>query len=329
MGLAEPTFADVLEARQRIAPYLRPTPLYSYPGVAALLGAEAFVKHENHQPVGAFKVRGGVNLISRFGADERARGVIAASTGNHGQSVAYAAQLFGVPATICVPEKANPVKVASMRGLGVEVVFHGQNFDEARRHAEQMAREHGTRHVHSANEPLLIAGVATATLEILQDQPRTEIIIVPVGGGHGAAGACIAAKSINPEIKVIGVQSSAAPAAHNSWRQGRLVEDKVETIAEGLATGTAFELPQRILRRLLDDFVLVSDDEIRTAQALLIETTRNLAEAAGAASFAAALRLRDRIRGKRVALILSGGNVTRDQLLDVLSHQPATGATAG
>src|ERR1700747_2264033 len=158
-----PDLADVLAARQRIAPYLRPTPLYRYPALDALTGAQVRVKHENHQPVGAFKVRGGVNLVSRLDADERERGVITASTGNHGQSIAWAARLFGVPATICVPEAANPVKVASMRGLGAELVFHGRDFDAAREHCEQLATERGTRYVHSGNEPLLIAGVAPET----------------------------------------------------------------------------------------------------------------------------------------------------------------------
>jgi threonine dehydratase len=323
-----PTLADVLEARRSIAPHLRPTPLYGYASLDELLGTEVFVKHENHQPVGAFKVRGGVNLVSRLTPDERRRGVIAASTGNHGQSIAFAARLFGVQATICVPEAANPVKVASMRGLGAELVFHGRDFDAAREHCEQLASEHGFRYVHSGNEPLLIAGVATQTLEILEEQPGIEVVIVPIGGGSGAAGACIVAKSVNPEVKVIGVQSDAAPAAYRSWRERRLVDDRMETFAEGLATRSPFELPQRILWRLLDDFVLVSDDEIRAAQKLLIETTRNLVEAAGAAPLAAALRLRDQLAGKRVALVMSGGNVSLEQLLDLLNRTPAVPLSA-
>jgi len=314
-----PTFADVLEARRRIAPYLRPTPLYEYPGLGELLGTEVYVKHENHQPVGAFKVRGGVNLVSQLDAQERERGVIAASTGNHGQSIAYAARLFGVPATICVPEAANPVKVASMRGLGAELVFHGRDFDDAREHCERLASERGYRYVHSGDEPLLIAGVATETLEILEEQPGTDVVVVPIGGGSGAAGACIVARAVKPTARVIGVQSEAAPAAYRSWREQRLVEDRMQTFAEGLATRSAFELPQRILRQWLDDFVLVSDDEIRAAQALMIETTRNLVEAAGAAPLAAALRMREQLAGKRVALIASGGNASREQLLAVLS----------
>jgi threonine dehydratase len=324
MEWREPTLADVLEARRRISPHLRPTPLFGYASLDELLGAEVVVKHENHQPVGAFKVRGGVNLISQLSPEERERGVITASTGNHGQSIAYAARLFGAPATICVPEHANPVKVASMRGLGAELVFHGRDFDEAREHCEQLATERGYRYVHSGNEPLLIAGVATETLEILEEQPQTDVIIVPIGGGSGAAGACIVAKAISPAIKVIGVQSEAAPAAFRSWEARRLVVDRMQTVAEGLATRTAFELPQQILWRWLDAFVLVSDDEILSAQTLMIEATRNLVEAAGAAPLAAALRLREELGGKRVALILSGGNASRAQLLEALGRGGAS-----
>ena len=318
-----PTLQDVLEARRRIAPHLRATPLFGYPGLDQLLGTAVVVKHENHQPVGSFKVRGGVNLVSQLSSEERERGVIAASTGNHGQSVAFAARIFGVTATICVPEDANPVKVASMRGLGAELVFHGSDFDDAREHCERLAEERGFRYIHSGDEPHLIAGVGTGTLEILEADPQVDVVIVPIGGGSGAAGACIVAKATNPAIQVVGVQSEAAPTAFRSWQERRLLEGTMETFAEGLATRTAFELPQRILWDLLDDFVLVSDDAIREAQALMIETTRNLVEAAGAAPLAAALKLRDELRGKRVALVASGGNATREQLLDVLGREPA------
>ena len=314
-----PTLADVYEARSRIASHLRETPLFRYAGLDDVLGAEVHVKHENHQPVGAFKVRGGVNLVSQLSGEERERGVITASTGNHGQSIAFAARLFDVPATICVPDAANPVKVASMRGLGARLVFHGRDFDDAREHCEALAESEGYRYIHSGNEPLLIAGVATHTLEILEQEPEIEAIIVPIGGGSGAAGACIVAKAVNPAIRVIGVQSEAAPAAHRSWQLRELVEDRMQTFAEGLATRTAFELPQRILWDLLDDFVLVGDDQIRAAQAQMIEITRNLVEAAGAAPLAAALQLRPRLAGRRVALILSGGNASREQLLEVLA----------
>src|SRR5690242_1596118 len=204
--LVEPTFIDVLDAAKQIRPYLAPTPLRRYPALDRLVGTEVFVKHENHNPTGAFKVRGGVNLVSRLSEDERRRGVIAASTGNHGQSVAYAARLFGVRAVICMPEQANPVKVESMRALGAEVVFHGADFDEAREYCEKQAVEHRYRYIHSGNEPALIAGVATCTLEILETSPDVEAIVVPVGGGSGASGACVVAKAVRPSIEVIGVQ---------------------------------------------------------------------------------------------------------------------------
>jgi threonine dehydratase len=309
-----PDLADVLAARQRIAPYLRPTPLYRYPALDAMTGAGLWVKHENHQPVGAFKVRGGVNLISQLSADERRRGVIAASTGNHGQSVAYAADLFGVRAVICTPEQANPVKVESMRALGAEVVFRGRDFDEAREYCEQQAVQHRYRYIHSGDEPALIAGVATYTLEILQDRPDTEVIVVPVGGGSGAAGTCLVAKAVRPSVEVIGVQSQAAPAAYRSWRAGTLVADTTSTFAEGLATRTAFELPQRILREWLDDFVLVSEDALKSATRLMIEMTRNLVEPAGAAALAAVLATPERFAGRTVAIVCSGGNISPAQL---------------
>src|SRR5579862_3177806 len=260
--LRAPTFADVLDAKRRIAPYLPATALRRYAALDELLDAEVFVKHENHQPTGAFKVRGGVNLVSRLSPEEQRAGLVTASTGNHGQSIAYAAGLFGIVARICVPADANPVKVASMRGLGAELIVHGHDFDDARVHAEEVAREHGYRYVHSGDEPHLIAGVATETLEILEEQPDVDAILVPIGGGSGAAGACIAAKAVDATIAVIGVQSESAPAAYRSWREGRLVDDLMGTVAEGLATRTAFELPQQILRESLDDFVLVSDEQI-------------------------------------------------------------------
>jgi threonine dehydratase len=314
------TLANVLEARRRISPHLRATPLYSYAGLDALVGAEVWVKHENHQPVGAFKVRGGVNLVSQLGEDERRRGLIAASTGNHGQSVAFAARLFGVGSRICVPEDANPIKLDAMRSLGAELVVHGKDFDEAREHCERLAAAHGYRYVHSGNEPLLIAGVGTETLEILEERPDVDAIVVPIGGGSGAAGACIVAKAVRPAIEVIGVQSAAAPAAFRSWRARALLDDENATSAEGLATRVPFELPQRILWEHLDDFVLVGEDEIASATRLMIEHTRNLVEPAGAAPLAAALKLAGRLRGKRVALVLSGGNISPAQLASLYAE---------
>jgi threonine dehydratase len=312
-----PTFDDVLAARDRISRYLRETALNRYPALDELVGAEVWVKHENHLPVCNFKVRGGVNLVSQLSDEEKEHGLVTASTGNHGQSIAYAAQLFGVRATVFVPEGANPVKLASIRGLGAEIVEHGRDFDEARVRCAAVAAEHGYRYVHSGNEPHLIAGVGTHTLETLERQPDLDVLIVPVGGGSGAAGACIAAAAMRPELRVIGVQSEAAPAAYRSWKEGVIAEDEMNTAAEGLATRVGFELPQQILRTRLADFLLVSEADLRAATVHMLERTRNLIEPAGAAPLAAALKLE--LDGQKVGLIASGGNVSLDQLRALLA----------
>ena len=314
-----PTLTDVLEARQVVYKYLSPTPLYPYPGLSELVGAEVHLKHENHHALGAFKVRGGVNLMEHLSGQERKQGVITASTGNHGQSIAYAGTLFGVKVVIVLPEHSNPSKVASMRHLGAELVFHGRIFDESREHCEILAREHGYRYVHPANEPLLIAGVGTYTLEILEEFPQVDYIFVPLGGGSGAAGACIVAKAMNPVVQVIAVQSQEAPAAYRSWKQKQIVEAEMSTFAEGLATGSGYELTQRILWDLLDDFVLVSDGEIKKAIVHLMEKAHTLAEGAGAAALAGAIKMRDQLKGKRVVVVVSGGNISIPQLKEVLA----------
>jgi threonine dehydratase len=311
---ALPDLRDVLRARQTIAPYLRPTPLYRYHGLCDLLNTEVYVKHENHQPIGAFKVRGGLNLIARLTDAERQRGVIGASTGNHGQSIAYAARAFGVKAFICMPHDSNPGKVAAIRSFGAEIIFHGVDFDEAHHHAEQLADEQGYRFIHSANEPHLIAGVGTYALEILESLPEVEVILVPIGGGSGACGTCIAAKSINPAIEVIGVQAEEAPAAYLAWKGQDASGAKMETFAEGIATRIPFEMTQAILREQLDDFVLVGEEELLQAIVTLLKTTHNLAEGAGAAPLAAALRLKERLAGKTVVLVISGGNLSLEKL---------------
>jgi threonine dehydratase len=237
--------------------------------------------------------------------------------------VAYAADLFGVRAVICMPERANPVKVESMQALGAEVVFFGRDFDEAREHCEQLAAEHGYRYIHSGNEPLIVAGVATYALEILETRPDLEVIVVPVGGGSGAAGVCVVAKAVRPSIEVIGVQSEAAPAAYRSWRARELLEGTNSTFAEGLATRTAFELPQRILQESLDDFVLVSEDALKAATRLMIEKTRNLVEPAGAAALAAVLAAPGRFAGRKVAIVCSGGNISPAQLTALWPPDPS------
>lgn len=316
-----PTLHDIVAARGRIAPYVWRTPLHRYLTLDSILDAEVWVKHENHQRLGAFKMRGGINLLSQLSPEERQRGVITASSGNHGQSIAYAAGVVGAPCVVCVPEGANPGKVASIESLGAKVIHHGPYFDIANDYAMRLAKEEGYRYIHAVNEPMLIAGVGTYAMEIMEDLPDADCIIVPLGGGSGACGACIAAKSVNPAVKVIAVQAEGAPAAYMSWRAGELAEAPMQSAAEGLATARGYELPQRILRDLLDDFLLVSDEEMERAIVLHLEATHNLAEHAGAASLAGALKMKDQLSGKKIVLVMSGGNLSLDHLKAALARQ--------
>jgi threonine dehydratase len=311
-----PSLKDVLLAQKRIRPYLLKTPLHTYPTLNEVLGMTVYVKHENHQPTNAFKIRGGINLISQLTSEEKAAGVITASTGNHGQSIALASKIFGVKAVVCVQEGANPAKVAGIKSYGAEIIEKGKDFDEARENAEKLAKKLGYRYVHSGNEPLLIAGVGTMALEMIEDQPDLDVIIAPVGAGTNCAGVATVIKSLNPQIKIIAVQSENAPSVYMSWKSGNLEStDTAKTMADGLATRQAFELPTKMLRALIDDFVLVSDSEIRYAIRMYIEHARTIAEGAGAASLAAAIKLQSEYKGKKVGLVLSGGNLTYDNLL--------------
>ncbi|NQW23352.1 MAG: threonine/serine dehydratase [SAR202 cluster bacterium] len=313
-----PTLRDVYQAKKTIAPHLPRTPLHYSAGLSEMLNAEVYLKHEEHLPLGAFKQRGGINLLANLTDEERARGLITASTGNHGQSMASACRMFGVRAMICLPKNANPNKVAAMKALGAELIFHGDAFDDARLHCERLAREEGYRFVHPVNEPLLIAGVATAALEIIEDLPDVQVLVVPLGGGSGVSGACIVAKGIDPAIEVLAVQSEQAPAGYLSWKQGEIVEAEMATFAEGVATGSGYELPQLIMRELLDDFLLVSDDEIRQAIGTLVEKAHTLAEGAGATALAGAIKYPEKVKGKKVAITVSGANTTVDQLRQAL-----------
>ena len=275
--------------------------------------------------MGAFKSRGGINLLSNLSEEEKLQGLITSSTGNHGQSIASAGREFGVRVLIGLPENANPVKVAAMRSLGAELIFHGENFDDAREYCERLAREEGYRYVHAVNEPLLIAGVGTASLEIIEELPDIDVMLLPLGGGSGIAGACIVAKSIDPSIQVYAVQSEAAPAAYLSWKKGELVEAPMDTFADGIATKAGYGLPQQIMADLLDDFLLVSDDDIRRAIGLLVEKAHTLAEPAGATALAGAVRHADRLKGKKVSVTVSGANITAERLAEALAIYGETG----
>jgi threonine dehydratase len=317
--MSTPTLKDVYEARERVYRVVKPTPLMRHPLLAAETGLDVRVKHENHNPTGAFKIRGGLNLIGSLPVSER-HGVITATTGNHGQSIALAAQREQVPCTIVTPVGNNPEKNAAMRAFGAELIEFGKDFDEAREKVEQMQGERGLRYVHSANEPLLLAGVATYALEIFDELPDVDVILVPVGGGSGACGCCIVRTGLGSRAKVIGVQAARADAFTRSWKgDTRVVGEKADTFAEGMATRVTFDLTFGILKKELDDIVTLSEDELAEGVRLALRATHNLAEGAGAAPLMAAMKLRDELAGKKVVCVMSGGNIDRATLTRILS----------
>ena len=317
-----PTLADVFKARSVIQPYLNPSPMIRSESLSELLGCNVILKCESLMPTGAFKIRGGVNYMSRLTREQLDRGVVAASTGNHGQSIGYAARLFGAKASIFVPLHANPLKVAAMKKLGAEVIAVGKDFDESMAAAQIYAAETDSLFIHSMNEPHLIAGVGTYTLELMEFEPTIDTIFAPVGGGSGLCGALITAKGINPAIKVYGVQSVGAPAVHDSWKARKLLKtDRADTFAEGIATREAFALPADVIWSLVDDIALVTDPEIKRAILTYLERTRLLVEGAGASPLAAAYNRREELKGKTVGLIVSGGNLTLDVLASAMNEE--------
>ena len=316
----QPTLSDLRQAAETIAGHIAiPTPLVYSPGLSERFDAHVSLKLETMTPIGSFKIRGGIHLLEMMPVEQRARGIVTASTGNHGQSIAYAAGLYDVRARIIVPVEANPDKVAAIERLGGEVVRFGDRFDDSRREAERLAEAHGYRYVHSSNEPDLMAGVGTAGLEVLESQaPDTEVAIVPLGGGSGACGWIAARDGLGHAAEIWATQSAQSPAAHDAWRSGERAERPNTTFAEGLATAVPFSMPFEIMRSGLDEFVLVEDDEIAEAVRMLIDSAHVLAEPAGASSTAAAFRSADRIRGRHVVLVVTGANVTRAQLTGLL-----------
>jgi len=316
-----PTLRDVYAARKVISAYLKPTPLFYSRSLSRLLGCQLYLKLENLQPTRAFKVRGGINYMERMKQQAAGNVVITASTGNHAQSIAYAGSLFGIEVKIVMPAGVPEMKSQAIKELGAEVITYGNYYDEAREYAEKLAAQKGYVHVHGSNEPLLHEGVATMHLEIFEEQPGVDVVINPIGGGSGASGACIVYKTLDPRITVIGVQAEGAPAFYNSWKSGVINQmDRVETAAEGIATAKAYELPFRILRKALDDVILVSDAEMKEAVRSIFSATGQVAELSGAASTAAAFKIRNRLAGKKVALLLSGGNIDSNQLAKILTN---------
>ncbi len=318
--MKEPTLEDIRRARAALDGHIRCTPLARHPLLDAETGLEISVKHENHNPTGAFKIRGGLNLMKSLSDEERRRGVITASTGNHGQSIAFAARLTGVSCIVAVPKGNNPQKNAKMRAFGAELVEEGRDFDEAREWVEREAERTGRRYVHSANEPLLIAGVGTYALEIFEQMAEPDVIFVPIGGGSGACGCCIARTGLGRKTRVIGVQAAEADAFTRSWRgPERVVARQTSTFAEGLATRHTFDLPFGILKRELDDIVTLTEAELEEGVRLALRATQNLAEGAGAASLMAAVKMREHLAGKDVVCVMSGGNLNLPVLQRILT----------
>jgi threonine dehydratase len=315
-----PTLQDVYAARPRVYAALTPTPLLKHPLLDEALGLDIHVKHENHNPTCAFKIRGGLNLVSQLSDDDKRRGVISASTGNHGQSIAFAARAHGVRCRIVVPVGNNPEKNAAMRAMGAEVVEHGRDFDDARGRTEHMVRDEGWRYVHSANEPHLIAGVGTYGLEIFEALPDVDVILVPIGGGSGACGCSIARSGLKSKARVIGVQAARADAFARSWKGSeRVVGETADTFAEGMATRVTFDLTFGILKRELDDIITLSEDQLQEGVRMALRLTHNLAEGAGAAALAAAKTLGDTLQGKKVVCVMSGGNIDAATLRRILT----------
>jgi threonine dehydratase len=315
------TYDDIVAAEKVVHQYVKPTPLYEWPALSSMLGCRFYLKHENHTPTTAFKVRGGINLVSRLSEEQKRHGVLGCTTGNHGQSLAYACRLFNVRCVLVVPEKANPDKLAAMRALGAELIEHGRDYDEARDHCESIREREGYRYVHSADEPDLIAGVGTYALEIFEELPTPDVILVPVGLGSGICGTALVAAARRPATRVIGVQAEGAPSVTLSWRSGQTVETQTpRTFAEGMATRKPAKMTLELMRSYVHDMVLVDDADLCEAIRLLLRVTHNLAEGAGAASTAAALRLREQLAGKRVVGVLSGGNLDLRDLRRILNE---------
>jgi threonine dehydratase len=320
----EPTISDVINARPRVYAVMQRSPMLRHPLLDEWLGCETWVKHENHNPTGAFKIRGGLNLLAHLSPDEHRRGVISASTGNHGQSIAFASRMHGVRCRILVPRGNNPDKNAAMRAYGAEVIEHGRDYDEARVRVEQLAATEGWRYVHSANEPHLIAGVGTYALEMFEAVQDLDDLFVPIGGGSGAAGCCIVRGSMSPRTRVIGVQASGADAFTRSWRgPERVTAERVKTFAEGMATRVTFDLTFGILKRMLDDIVVLDEPELEDGVRAALRYAHNLAEGSGAAPLAAAKKYGHQLAGKKIGCVMSGGNIDIRTLARCLDIQSA------
>jgi threonine dehydratase len=320
------TLANIESAARLVYAHMSATPQYCWPLLCDRLGTEVWVKHENHTPVGAFKIRGGLVYFAHLAQrDDVPRGVISATRGNHGQSVAFAARRYGIPVTVVVPDGNSVEKNAAMRALGAALIEHGEDFQAAREYAATLAAERSLQMVPSFH-PLLVTGVATYSLELLNAVPDVEVVYVPIGLGSGICGLLAARDALGLNTEVVGVVSAHAPAYAASFRAGRVVECPVSTrLADGMACRTPDPDALAAIRRGVDRIVEVTDDEVASAMRMVFECTHNVCEGAGAAAVAAAAQEKCRIAGRKVAVVLSGGNVDRDMFAAVLSPAGSTG----
>ncbi|HET9480189.1 MAG TPA: pyridoxal-phosphate dependent enzyme [Candidatus Polarisedimenticolia bacterium] len=319
------TIEQVREARERIRPWLPPTPLRSYPALDAAVGCgiRILVKHENHNPTNAFKARSALSFLTALPADAARRGVVAATRGNHGLGLAWAGSLLGIPVTLCVPAGNNPEKNEAIRGQGARLIEQGKDYDEAVVVAETLVREQGLALCHSTNAPEVIAGAATLTLEILaqsESMGRPDALVLAVGGGSQAVGAMTVTRALAPDIAVYGVQAARASAIHDSWHAGSpRPSASADTFADGLATRNVYDLTFGALREALAGFVTVSEAGIASALRLLLRTTHNLVEGAGAAGLAGVEVLGDALAGRCIGIVISGSNIDRETLRRVVN----------
>jgi len=302
------TLQTIQDAAARLRGQVLETPCVESKTLSQIVGAQVFLKFENLQFTASFKERGACNRLAQLSPDERARGVVAMSAGNHAQGVAYHAQRLGVRAVIVMPRFTPGVKVERTRGFGAEVVLHGDTLEEARQHAYQLAEAQGLTFVHPYDDEAIAAGQGTLALEMLGEQPDLDTLVIAIGGGGLIAGVATAAKALKPGIQVVGVQAARFPSMVNAVR-GTQHPGGTSTIAEGIAVGTPGKITQEVVERLVDDLLLVDEGDIEQAVLMLLEIEKTLVEGAGAAGLAALVRHPERFQGQRVGLVLSGGNI--------------------
>lgn len=309
------TLKDYQEARERIAPHIKRTPMLTSRQLSELTGYDIRLKAELFQVVGSYKIRGPLNKFALMPEEQKRRGVVCSSAGNHAQGVALAAKIHGIRAVVCMATNATPAKIAATKGYGAEVVLHGSIWDEANEKAKELVRDQGLTYVHPFDDAQLIAGQGTLGLEIVQDWSEVDAVVVPIGGGGLIAGVSMAVKSHNPKIKVIGVESSDGPAMQRSLESGKLETIDCKTIIDGLRVRRCGELNFSVVQRFVDDIVSLPDREIFDAMIWVMERCKLLVEGAAAAPVGALLHGLVKLPpGSRVAVVLSGGNLNLDQL---------------